>query len=241
MRRRHATCRSRRSTRIGHAFSTRSVLPMTFVEPNTFSASGLADHGDARGVVVVGGRPARARDERHVEHREEVGRRPADASSEERRRGPGAAARSPRCRRVIIAWRSAFFASSSVLARRAASSDRSAPGSVSPRSFARIELDVVELVALLRDRVGRQHVQHGQRRHARADAERDREDHQRRQRDVAAQAAPRERRGSSRSWSALGGAVACSRPATGRARDRSRRHRRCGRCAARAPRSPDRA
>src|SRR5262249_42224675 len=71
---------------------------------------------------------------------------------------------------------------------------------------ARIQLHEVEVGALAGDRVGRQHVEHGERGHAGADAERDRDDHERGQRDVAPEAAAgevevvREHGGSSQAW-----------------------------------------
>src|SRR5690606_8739874 len=56
----------------------------------------------------------------------------------------------------------------------------------------RVELDVVQPVALAGDRVPGQDVERGQGRHACADAQRDRQPYQRREHAVAAEAAQRE-------------------------------------------------
>ena len=85
--------------------SMRSVLPTLLPPPNSFSLSALRDHGDARGRVVLGLRPAAAVQERRVEHREEIGRGVARVDAE-RIAGPCAAGSMPTPPPVIIAWRS---------------------------------------------------------------------------------------------------------------------------------------
>src|SRR5207237_1304360 len=130
------------------------------------------------------------RDERHAEHREEVGRRPARLDVERAQPGAlrlyrrGAAGHHRRTIRLRKADEVLGVAPRRLIFRllvRALAARR-----------ARIELHVVEIVTVAGDRIDREHVPYGQRRHARANAERDRDDHQHGQPDVALEAAPRE-------------------------------------------------
>ncbi len=205
----------------------------------------LADHRHARAGVVLAGGPGAAVAQRHVEHREEVGG--GVARIDQLRRGAGlvgrdddVAAGSQRLPQAALLLQQGFRIEAGQLALRFFA------GAVAAHRFG-IELHVEQAVALVRDRVAGQHVEHGQRRHRCADAQRDRQHHQRGQRLVAPEAAQGEvevvaehggvlRRG----WRRLRPARASRAPGRVRSTGRWPCRRRCARCAARAPRVPGR-
>jgi hypothetical protein len=128
--------------------------------------------------------------ERHIEHREEVGRRVARVGVERVQVGAGRLDRDVAARHHRLA----------IAALGAQERLGVEPADLEVRLLARrvallagrVELDVEELVALVRQRVSRQEVQHGEGGHAGPDAERDRQHHEAGQHPVAAEAPQRE-------------------------------------------------
>ena len=152
-----------------------------------FVVERLRDHHLARLGLVVRCGPAVAVQERRVEHREEIRRGVTRLHVErverglfglDRHRAAGhqrLVLRPLRMQQVHAVDQGQLFGR--LLARH------------HPLDVLRIDLRVVQLSAASWQRIARQHVQHGQRRHAGADAQGDRQHHQRGERLVAPEAA----------------------------------------------------
>ena len=155
-----------------------------------FLVQRLGDDGHARARFVIRRRPAVAVAERHVEHREEIGRGVARIDAEgfdpavfrfDRGRATGHEGLPIA---LLVAQQALGVVAGELVFRLVA-------GGEAIRR-ARVDARIEQLVALLRDGIAGQHIEHGQRGHAGADAQRDRQHHQEGQRLVALEAAQRE-------------------------------------------------
>ena len=197
-----------------------------------------ADDRHPRAALVLGTAPAVAVQEGCVEHREKIGRGVAHADAERFERihlrvDDAAAAGHQRLPRGLLLPQQFLGVEAGQLPFRLLA------GFVA-FAHAGVELHVEQLVALVRDGVAGEHLEHGERGHRRADAQRNGQHHQCSEYLVAAKAAQRQFEVVGKHGSVLTRPRRRGVPAPARAAGRWLGRRRCARCAARVRPVPGR-